>query len=113
MGATEEDQRGVDAHYKGRLVDGALQPTCEVERLWVMHLGDVEERFEIAWGDTFPSLWRVSAGRGVSCAVRRRDVVIRLDGGRTFEGGHVAIEENEPEDTRVGSVSRGEDDILN
>ena len=26
---------------------------------------------------------------------------------------HVAIDENKPEETRVGSVSRGEDDILN
>ena len=31
----------------------------------------------------------------------------RLDGGRTLES-HVAIEENEAEDTRVGSVSNGE-----
>ena len=33
--------------------------------------------------------------------------------GKDVRGSHVAIEENGPEDTRVGSVSRGEDDILN
>ena len=76
---------GVDARYEGRLVDGALKPTCEVERLWVMHLGDVEDRFEIAWVTPFPSLWRVSAGSGVSCLVCRRDLVTRLDGGRALE----------------------------
>ena len=54
--ATGDDQWGVDARYEGRLVEGALKPTCEVEWLWVMHLGDAEERFEIAWGDTFPGL---------------------------------------------------------
>ena len=30
---------------------------------------------------------------------------------RTFEGTVCANEENEPKDTRVGSVSRGEDDV--
>ena len=34
---------------------------------------------------------------------RRKDV----------QGSHAVIEENEPKETRVGSVSRGEDDILN
>ena len=52
--AREDDQWGVDGRYEGRLVEGALKPTCEVKRLWVMHLGDVEDRFEIAWGDTLP-----------------------------------------------------------
>ena len=83
---SEDGQWGVDARYEGRLVEGTLKPTCEVEWLWVMHLGDVEERVEIAWGDTFPSLWRVSAGSGVSCVVSRRHLVNRLDGGRMFEG---------------------------
>ena len=32
---------------------------------------------------------------------------------KDVRGSHVAIEENEPEETRVGSVSRGEDDMLN
>ena len=45
--ATEDDQRGVDACYEGRLVEGAVKPTCEVERLWVMHLGDVVYRGEV------------------------------------------------------------------
>ena len=71
---------GVDACYEGRLVGGAIEPTWEVERLWVMHLGDVEERF-----DTFPGLWRVSAGSGVSCVVCERDLVTLLDGGRALE----------------------------
>ena len=65
--------------------EGAVGPTWEVERLWVMHLGDVEERFEIAWGDTSPGPWRVSAGSGDSCVVCRRDLVTRLDGGRALE----------------------------
>ena len=66
-----DDQWGVDACYEGRLVEGALKPTWEVKRLWVMHMGDVEERFEITWRDTFPGLWRVSVGSGVSCMVCR------------------------------------------
>ena len=33
--------------------------------------------------------------------------------GKDVRGSHVVIEENEPKQTRVGSVSRGEDDILN
>ena len=37
-------------------VKGAVERTWEVERLCVMHLGDAEERFEIAWADTFPGL---------------------------------------------------------
>ena len=65
---------------KGRLVEGAIKPTWEVERLWVMHLGDVGE-----WFDTFPGLWRVSAGSGVSCVVGRRDLVTLLDEGRTLK----------------------------
>jgi len=32
---------------------------------------------------------------------------------RTFEGNVCANEENGPKDTRVGSVSRGEYDVLN
>ena len=88
-GATEDNQRGVDARYEGGLVgppyEGAVEPTWEVEWLWVMHLGDVEERFEIAWGDTSPGPWRVSAGSGVSCVVCRRDLVTRLDRGRALE----------------------------
>ena len=83
-GAADDDQWGVDGRDEGRLVEGALKPTYEVERLWVMHLGDVEERSEIAWGDTFPGLWRVS-GSGVSCVVCQRDLVTRLDWGRTLE----------------------------
>ena len=35
----------------------------------------------------------------------------QLDGGMTLES-HVAIEKNEPEETRVGSVSKWEDDML-
>ena len=58
--AMEDDQWGVNVCYEGRLVEGALEPTCEVECLWVMHLGEVEERF-----DTSPGLWRVFAGSGV------------------------------------------------
>ena len=33
--------------------------------------------------------------------------------GKDVGESHVAIEENEPEETRVGSVSRGADDMLN
>ena len=33
--------------------------------------------------------------------------------GKDVRGSHAVIEENEPKETRVGSVSRGEDDILN
>ena len=36
-----------------------------------------------------------------------------LGWGRKFEGTVYANEENEPKGTRVGSVSRGDDDILN
>ena len=83
------DQAGaaweVDARYEGRLVEGAPKLTCEVKRLWVMHLGNVKERFEIAWAGTFPGLWRLSAGSGVSCVICRRDLVTRLDGRRTLE----------------------------
>ena len=32
--------------------------------------------------------------------------------GKDVGESHVAIEENGPEETRVGSVSRGEDDML-
>ena len=74
---------------KDRLVEpckGAVEPTWEVEQLWVMHLGDSKERFEIARGDTFLGLWRVSARSGVSCVVCRRDLVTWLDGGRALEG---------------------------
>ena len=46
-GAVDDDQWGVDARYEGRLVQGALKPTCEVERLWMMHLGDVVYRGEV------------------------------------------------------------------
>ena len=53
-GAADDDQWTVDACYEGRLVEGVVKPTSEVEWLRVMHLGDVEDRFEIAWGDTLP-----------------------------------------------------------
>ena len=33
--------------------------------------------------------------------------------GKGVQGSHVAIEENEPEEAHVGSVSRGEDNMLN
>ena len=33
--------------------------------------------------------------------------------GKDVGENHVAIEENEPEEMHVGSVSRGEDDMLN
>jgi len=49
-------------------------------------MSSIEEEFESAWGDTFPSLGRVSARSGVSCVVCQRDLVTWLDGGRTFEG---------------------------
>ena len=40
--------------------DGLVEP-CVKGQLsqpgrWVMHLGNVEERFKSAWGDTFPGL---------------------------------------------------------
>ena len=77
-----------------------------------MHLGDVEERFEIAWRDTFPGLWRVSVGEwSFLCGLPKGPG--DLAGWRKdVRGSHVAIEENEPDDTRVGSVSRGEEDML-
>ena len=78
----------------------------------MMHLGDVEDRFESAWGDTFPGLWRVFAGSRVSCVVCRRPGD-SAGWGKGVGESHVTIEGNKPEETRVGSVSRGEDDILN
>jgi hypothetical protein len=48
----------------------------------------IRERFESAWGDTFPSLGKVFPGSGVAGVVCRGDlVIIWLDGeGHSIEG---------------------------
>ena len=70
-----------------------------------MHLGDVEKSFEIAWGETFPGLLRVSAGSGVFLWGLPKGPGDSAGWGKGVGESHVAIEENEPEETRVGSVS--------
>ena len=106
----EGNQSGVDASHEGWLAEGALKPTWEVERLWVMHLGDSEERFEIAWGDTFPSLWSVCWEWSFLCGMPKGPG----DSAGWWKGvgeSHVAIEESEPKEVHVSSVIRGEDEV--
>ena len=39
--ATEDERWGINARYEGRLVEGVVKPTCEVEQLWG-HIWEME-----------------------------------------------------------------------
>ena len=76
-------------------------------------MSSIEETFESAWSDTVPGLWKVSAGSGVSSHGPPKGPGDSAGWGKDVGGSHVTIEENEPEEMRIGSVSRGENDMLN
>ena len=73
-------------------------------------MSSVKERIEPVWGDTALDRGGCLLGVEILCGLPKR-LGGAIGWGRTFDGTVCANEENKPKDTRVGSASRGEDDV--